>query len=98
MDEVFQIVVMGCTGGPRESNLSGYLLSPMQQQEWIALDAGSLLTGIDSAIAKKNLDFNSSGEMLLNHVKAFLISHAHLDHIAGLVLNSQIDNGLDGLY
>jgi len=30
--------------------------------------------------------------ILLNHIKGYLISHAHLDHIFGLVLNSQIDD------
>jgi 3',5'-cyclic-nucleotide phosphodiesterase len=97
--EEFQIVVLGCTGGPRENNLSGYLLSPLEKQEWIALDAGSLLTGIDRAIEKNNLReitfthsaLTSPGEMLIKHLRAYLISHTHLDHIAGLVLNSPID-------
>ena len=99
MDEAFQVVVLGCTGGPRENNLSGYLLSPLEGQEWIALDAGSLLVGIDKALEKnslKNVPFNDeiltrASEMLSKHIKGFLISHAHLDHILGLVLNSQID-------
>ncbi|MEZ5315175.1 MAG: 3',5'-cyclic-nucleotide phosphodiesterase [Chlamydiales bacterium] len=99
MSEVFQVIVMGCTGGPFEGNLSGYLLSPIDKTEWIALDAGTLLSGIHIAILKNHLDltlFSNSaltpaGEMLLEHIKAFLISHAHLDHIAGLILNSQID-------
>jgi cAMP phosphodiesterase len=97
--EGFQIVVLGCTGGPRENNLSGYLMSPLESQEWIVLDAGSLISGIDCALAKdslKDVHFSSSalvpaGEMLTGHVRCFLISHAHLDHIAGLVLNSQAD-------
>lgn len=101
MDEVFQVVVLGCTGGPRESNLSGYLMSPLASQEWIAFDAGSLLEGIERALEKKSLlgvPFTDSGltnaaEMLVKHLRAFLISHAHLDHVAGLVLNSQIDEG-----
>lgn len=99
MSDVFQIVVMGCTGGPREGNLSGYLLSPLKQNEWIALDAGTLLEGIDKALEKKNLDSRlftdakwiPSGEMLIKHLRAYLLSHAHLDHITGLIINSQID-------
>lgn len=95
----FQVVVLGCTGGPREGNLSGYLLSPLKQQEWIALDAGTLLGGIDLALEQKSLDaipyqkahLIPSVEFLRYHINAFLISHAHLDHIAALVLNSQID-------
>lgn len=100
MSAAFQIVVLGCSGGPRENNLSGYLLSPMDKQQWVALDAGSLLGGIDRALEKNNLSgipFNdsklsSAGEMLVHHVKGFLLSHAHLDHILGLVINSQMDS------
>ncbi len=91
MDETFQVVVMGCSGGPREGNLSGYLLSTIQQPEWIAFDGGTLLSGIDKAISKKSLEGVTAAEMLRDHIKAFLISHAHLDHIAALVINSQID-------
>lgn len=100
MQEAFQIVVLGCTGGPKESNLSGYLLSPLQTSEWIALDAGSLLVGIERAIEKGNLahvaftdkQLQPAIEMLSKHIRGFLISHAHLDHILGLVMNSQADS------
>lgn len=99
MPNVFQIVVMGCTGGPFEGNLSGYLLSPIESEEWIAFDAGTLLDGIEEAVSKKSFqgisftdpDLRPAGEILLKHLKAYLISHAHLDHIAGLILNSQVD-------
>lgn len=99
MTKSFQVIVMGCTGGPFECNLSGYLVSSLKGQEWVALDAGSLLTGINAAFEKNNLDpielgntgLVPAGELLLHHLKAFLISHCHLDHISGLVLNSQID-------
>src|ERR1700722_3191596 len=99
MDEKFQIIALGCTGGPREGNLTSYLLSPLADQEWIALDAGSLLTGIDLAIEKNNLmgvaftdtKLTAAGEMVVKHLRCYLISHTHLDHIARLVLNSQID-------
>lgn len=97
---IFQVVVLGCMGGPKVENLSGYLLSSLSEPEWIALDAGSLLSGIEIAIKNNNLEaqlFSSSSltpacEMLKNHLKAYLISHAHLDHIAGLVVNSPIDD------
>jgi len=100
MKEEFQMVVLGCTGGPRENNISGYLLSPLAKQEWIALDAGSLLVGMERALEKGSLKdvvftddkLTPAGEMLNKHIGCFLISHAHLDHIAGLVLNSQIDS------
>ena len=100
MNAAFQIVVLGCSGGPRENNISGYLISPLSSQQWIVLDAGSLLGGIDKALAKDNLKnvtltdpkMTPSCEMLVKHIKGYLLSHAHLDHISGLVLNSQIDS------
>lgn len=91
MKEFFQIVVGGCTGGPRENNLSAYFLSALNQDAWIALDAGTLLAGIEKAFEIKSLTGMTPGKFLCDDLKAYLISHAHLDHIAGLVLNSQID-------
>lgn len=96
----FQIVVLGCTGGPRENNLSSYLLSPAEVEEWIALDAGSLLRGIEVALEKNSFEkktfkdaaLSQVGEILTKHIRAYLISHAHLDHISGLVINSQVDD------
>ncbi len=100
MGEAFQVVILGCTGGPKEGNLSGYIVSPATHNEWIALDAGTLLSGIDRAIEKNSLStvnftdpvLSQAGEMFVKHIRGYLISHAHLDHIAGLVLNSQVDD------
>lgn len=99
MTEGFKLIVLGCSGGPRENNLSGYLLSPVHLSEWVLFDAGTLLAGIDVALQRNNLDdvsftdpsLTPAGEMLLKHIKCYLISHAHLDHIAALVVNSQVD-------
>jgi len=94
----FKVVVLGAHGGPRENNLSSYLLASKKGSDFIALDAGSLLNGIylahqmgsfDDVVVGGELKFE--GEILRNHVKAYLISHAHLDHIAGLVINSPKD-------
>jgi len=94
----FEIIVLGCTGGPGEANLSGYLIS-YDHQSFVAFDSGTLLHGLDVAIERGTFaDFSfsdpelcPSAEILQKHIKAFLISHAHLDHISGLVVNSQAD-------
>lgn len=100
MQDQFRIIVLGCTGGPREANLSGYLLYPISDpDQLIALDAGTLLNGIDIAYAKGSFDdfsfqydfLTPVGEILQKKLKAYLITHAHLDHISGLVINSQAD-------
>ncbi|MCH9609759.1 MAG: hypothetical protein S4CHLAM45_01500 [Chlamydiales bacterium] len=96
MKDRFRVIVLGMTGGPRENNISGYLLYPSDAPEQvIGLDAGTLLHGIEIAYERGSLDdFNLShaGELLTEKIKAYLISHAHLDHIAGLVINSQVDS------
>ena len=96
----FKVVVLGCYGGPKDTNISGYLVAPLEANEFIALDAGSLLQGIEVACAKNsfqeiktNLDseLNFEVEILQNHIKGYLISHAHLEHVAGLVICSNFD-------
>lgn len=99
-DEAFKVVVLGAHGGPRENNLSGYLLAPIDGEGFIALDAGSLLNGIDLANRQNHFQeipfnaksqWNFEAQILRDHIKAYLISHAHLDHVAGLVINSPKD-------
>ena len=100
MEPRFNILALGCTGGPRESNISGYLLYPIDNpDEALVLDAGSLVNGIIVAKERGNLtDFHFEkgtltevGEVFLKKIKGYLISHAHLDHIAALVINSHAD-------
>src|SRR5271170_995115 len=49
---LFKVVVLGCGGGPKENNVSGYLLAPKESNTYIALDAGTLLAGIFLASEK----------------------------------------------
>lgn len=96
----FNLIILGCLGGPREDNLSSYLLSFKKSPEFIALDCGTLLSGIAKALARGAFDgydlqiaphFTPEGEILRNHLKGYLISHSHIDHLAALIINSQID-------
>ncbi|MCP5468977.1 MAG: 3',5'-cyclic-nucleotide phosphodiesterase [Chlamydiales bacterium] len=96
----FKVIVLGATGGPSEADISGYLLYPTSDSsEGIVLDAGTLLQGLISAGERGNFkDFNLEdptlhpfGEVFLKKIRGYLISHAHLDHIAALVINSQSD-------
>jgi len=98
MKEVFKIVFLGCSGGPKETNLSGYFLFSLESQEAIVLDAGSLMGGIEMGVQKQNFkeiphhqNKSFAITILQDFIKAYLISHAHLDHIVGLVINSQSD-------
>lgn len=100
----FVCVVLGSGGGPREDNLSGYMLWPAGLPgEAVFLDAGTLTVGIRKAIELGNhwefkvpadSDLTLEGFVLMN-AKAYLISHAHLDHIAAMVINSPEDSKKD---
>ncbi len=66
------------------------MLAPSGSTRYICLDAGTLHAGIEKAI--ENKVFNIPAERVLRQcIKGYLISHSHLDHLAGLVLNSPDD-------
>lgn len=87
----FTIVPLGVRGGLDESNLSAYMLAAQGTTDYICLDAGTLYSGIQKAVA--NGTFPSPGSNVLrNTIKAYFISHPHLDHVAGLIINSPDDS------
>ena len=87
----FRLVPLGVLGGIDESNLSAYMLAPTGSNNYICLDAGTLHYGIQKAVANKV--FTIPGDKVLKqYIKGYFISHAHLDHIAGLIINSPEDS------
>jgi len=86
----FTVIPLGVRGGLDESNLSAYLVAPAGSTAYVCLDAGSLRTGLEKALASKALA-GSADDVLRRQVKAYLLSHAHLDHVAGLLLNAPDD-------
>lgn len=96
----FDLVVLGAAGGLAEDDLSAFLLFPIGGDAGVALDAGTLHAGIRAALRSGALAglplredgaLTPEGQVLREHVKAYLISHAHLDHVAGLILSSTDD-------
>src|SRR3954454_224597 len=86
----FNVIPLGIKGGLDESNLSAYMLAPAQSGNYVCLDAGTLYAGIEKAISYHV--FNKPATTILRtNIKAYLISHAHLDHVAGLIINSPAD-------
>lgn len=87
----FQVVPLGVKGGIDEKNLSAYLLAPSNTNDFISLDAGTINAGIEKAIEKKTFKVSTS-KVLKKYIKGYLISHAHLDHVSGLIINSPADS------
>ena len=87
----FSIIPLGVKGGLDESNLSAYLVSANGTTNYISLDAGTIYTGIQKAIENKSFAETSAEEIQKKYIKAYFISHGHLDHLAGLVLNAPND-------
>ncbi|KAH9048517.1 cAMP phosphodiesterases class-II-domain-containing protein [Lactarius hengduanensis] len=92
MPPTFDLVVVGSGGGPFETNLSSYLFKPCDVP-WadgiIALEAGSGIGALYHLINRNVALFDGlSAHQVYSLIHCFLISHAHLDHVVGLVLSA----------
>lgn len=96
----FEAVVLGCGGGPEDHNMSAYLVGTANSGEFLCLDAGTLLSGIKLSQSKNCFPWLKTSstdsisipyKILQDHIKAYLISHAHLDHVSGLAIASTDD-------
>jgi cAMP phosphodiesterase len=86
----FRVVPLGVWGGGDESNLSAYMVAPSGSSNYVCMDAGTLRAGIQKAV--NNKVFNIPAEQVLKqYIKGYCISHSHLDHLAGMVINSPDD-------
>ncbi|RFM26351.1 MBL fold metallo-hydrolase [Deminuibacter soli] len=86
----FSVVPLGVKGGMDESNLSAYMLAPAGSNNYVCLDAGTLRAGIDKAV-QAGVFTVPTGNVLRQYIKGYLISHGHLDHLAGMIINSPDD-------
>jgi cAMP phosphodiesterase len=86
----FTVVPLGVKGGLAEGNLSAYLVAATGSDEYICLDAGSLRPGVEKAVASHAFTA-SVDEVLRQRIKGYCLSHPHLDHVAGLLLNAPDD-------
>src|SRR5215212_2747797 len=100
-NEGFDVIVLGALGGIQDGNLSSYLIRPHGDRNAIACDAGSLVNGLKMAHERGvfrdvNVPEGSTdsvvGHVLRNEIKGYLITHAHLDHVGGLVIASPDDS------
>jgi cAMP phosphodiesterase len=64
-----------------------------KNNSYLALDAGTLTSGIKRAIALDSFDTITDSQLILkNYIKGYFISHGHLDHVSGLIINSPEDS------
>lgn len=95
----FTIIPLGVKGGLDESNLSAYLVSAKGAEKYICLDAGTIYTGLQK-ITKSNIftPLKDATDIQKKYINSYFISHGHLDHTAGLVLNSPGDSFKKNIY
>lgn len=87
----FTVVPLGVKGGSDESNLSAYAVSASGNDACVCLDAGTLHAGIQKAIQQKTWKGDATN-ILRKNIKGYLISHPHLDHVSGLIINAPDDS------
>ncbi|HEY8895449.1 MAG TPA: 3',5'-cyclic-nucleotide phosphodiesterase [Niastella sp.] len=67
------------------------MVAPQGSDAYVCLDAGTLHYGIEKAVQAKLLP-GPAEEVLRKNIRGYLISHAHLDHLAGMIINSPDDS------
>lgn len=87
----FTVVPLGIKGGVDESNLSSYAVAAAGTNDYVCLDAGTLHAGIRKAI-ENSVWRGDATAFLRKHIKGYLISHPHFDHLSGLITNSPDDS------
>ncbi|HJQ56543.1 MAG TPA: 3',5'-cyclic-nucleotide phosphodiesterase [Vineibacter sp.] len=97
----FEVVALGALGGIQDGNLSAFLIRPQSDANAVTCDAGSLVNGLRVADEKGAFEavkvpadagLNRVGYILTQRIKGYLIGHAHLDHVAGLIIASPDDS------
>lgn len=87
----FKVIPLGVKGGLDESNLSAYLVAASGSEQYICLDAGTIYKGLALAIDNKLFNTPNPNLVQQKHINSYFISHAHLDHTAGLIMNAPND-------
>lgn len=87
----FKVIPLGVKGGLDESNLSAYLVAANGSDQYLCLDAGTIYKGLELAEEKKLFTEKDPSVIQQKYINSYFISHAHLDHTAGLIMNSPSD-------
>lgn len=90
----FEVVTLGVKGGVEEPT-SAYHVTARGARSGVMCDAGTLASGLDLAVRKGSYPGKTSRGPVMDSIAAYLITHPHLDHVAGLVLASPDDTPKD---
>lgn len=89
----FDVVPLGVAGGVVEGSTTAWYIARKGQEQGLACDAGTLVPGIRVAIARGGFPAGTrAGDVLHRRIGAYLVTHPHLDHVAGLVMVSPDDS------
>lgn len=97
----FEAVTLGSKGGIQDGNLTAFMFKSELDSHYVMLDAGSVVNGLIVAEEKGAFDdinvpaespYTKEGYLLKEKIKGYMISHAHLDHVAGMVISSPDDS------
>ncbi|RJX65331.1 3',5'-cyclic-nucleotide phosphodiesterase [Vibrio sinensis] len=97
----FDTVTLGSKGGIQDGNLTAFLIKGENDKNYVMLDAGSVVNGLIAAEQKgafadlrlpEGSPYTRVGHVLNDRIKGYFISHAHLDHVAGMIISSPDDS------
>lgn len=74
-----EITALGVRGGVVDGDLTAFLIHPLGDPRALTCDAGTLAQGL--RVAGLNPD-----HAIKEDIRAYLITHAHLDHVAGMLI------------
>jgi 3',5'-cyclic-nucleotide phosphodiesterase len=81
-----EIVALGVRGGIVDGDLTAFLLHPLGDPRALTCDAGTLARGLQVAARRGHLDGATPDRVLGQDIRAYLVTHAHLDHVAGMLI------------
>ncbi|UJF17004.1 3',5'-cyclic-nucleotide phosphodiesterase [Vibrio sp. SS-MA-C1-2] len=96
----FELTVLGSKGGIEDGNLTSFLLRSEMDKNYVTLDAGTIINGLnvankqgafDHVDVPNNSEYGKVGYILREKIKGYVITHSHLDHISGLIIASPED-------
>ncbi|MDP2345317.1 MAG: 3',5'-cyclic-nucleotide phosphodiesterase [Deltaproteobacteria bacterium] len=92
VSEGFDVVALGVQGGLAEDDLTAFLISRKGRQAYLALDAGSVVSGL------RRVPGVVPGHMLREQIRGWAITHPHLDHVEGLAIAVVDDAGIKPVF